>query len=63
MAKILSENRDEPSVQKSRAVPLGRAVGAVHSDFSEANQIFLKFYAPAAVFSLLFCLPANNQSE
>jgi len=26
MAKILSENRDKPSVQKSRAMPLGRAV-------------------------------------
>jgi len=41
---------------KNRVLCLWAApLGAVHSDFSEANPIFLKFYALAAVFSPLFC--------
>jgi len=59
--KILLENSNEQSVKKSRAM-VG-AQSAVHSDFSEANSIFSKFYRRAGLFLVLFCGHKREPTE
>ena len=61
MRKILSENRNELSVKKSRAMVGARS--AVDSDFSETSSIFSKFYRCAAVFSAAFLPPKKRRKN
>jgi len=43
--------------------PQSSGWGVVHSKFSEANPILLKFYRRAAVFSAAFLPPKKRQTN